>query len=1597
MLSRAVYPGDGTGYYLIQFRGPILPQWKSALQATGATVFDYVPQFAYIVKMNDAAAARVAALDFVRWVGLYQPAFRLSTDLDKALTTNQPDVKTHITVRAFAGESDKALLQQLASLGASVQATGQDSGGGAIFQLELPVVAITDVARLSGVAWVEPTVALQYDNAIARSNLAMNKDGVETRLGLYGAGQIVVDGDSGLSTGNIATMHDDFKGHFYKGTWGTGSCGTWADSDGHGTHTAGSVLGSGARSGAVTTTHSYSGTNAGIAPEALLWAWSFCSNSSGLPSASPYDNYFGVMYNDDPRVRTNTNSWSFNTTAGSYIAFSRETDRFIWNHPDMVVAFSAGNNGRDANSDGIIDLGSIGVPASSKNVIAVGASENYRLTGGYNIGGPCYYWGTCWPTYYPASPIYLDGLSNNVAGMAAFSSRGPTLDGRIKPDVVAPGTNIVSARYPGANTGWGVYDAYYMYDGGTSMSTPLVAGGSAIVREFYSVTYGITSPLSALVKATLINGARDLTPGQYGSGTQKDVTRRPDMNQGWGRVDLYTSLVYDLPRALWFHQGVPGLMTAQEYSTTLRLTRNLPLRVTLAWSDYPGLEAANGALVNDLDLTVVVPDGTTYYGNDRLGDGTLNGTIDHTNNVEGIDLTAPTTGDYVIRVRAYNAPQGPQPFALVASGGLADLPISCYAHLDAGTVFSSIDASAVQLAVDAATAGETVKVAGTCGGTLTRATTNQTVYLSKTLTLRGGYTTTNWLTSNPIAFPTTLDAEQNGRVVYSTGSSNISVTLENLTIRRGSIGGNGAGIANFGPTLNLSNTLIHDNATTSIVWWGGGVYVSAGKVTLTGSQIMSNSANLGGGLFVDVGGSAIVSGTQVSNNTATSCGGGLITNSGSVLTITQSAITGNRAVCGGGIANTGALTVINSTLSANQSTGSTTADGGGAIDQWDAGAQTSLRHTTIVSNTAVMTARSGLWLEQGSLTSQNSLVALNNGANNLVVDGGVFTSQGYNFTDSGAGTPFNQATDITNTTPLIGPFQDNGGSTWTHALLPGSPATDRILTGVNGCGTILTTDQRGWPRPEAVGHACDIGAYEAQSGGVNLSITKRVTPLSVRPGQTLTYTLVFSNVGDSLATGVLITDVVPTNYASNWSYSANRPITWTGGVPYTWQAGSLAPGETGLITITGVASPGLQGLAGFGNTATIAGAEAESDTSDNTSSASVTLRYTLTANPVGSGAVTKSPNQTDYAYGEVITLTANPVAGWAFSGWSGDLSGSLNPTPITMTGNKVVTATFVQTNYTVTVNSVGGGSVVKQPDQPTYHYSDVITLTATPNAGWTFSDWSGDLIGIANPVTITIAGNRFITATFTQIDYTLTVNTLGSGNVTKNPNQPTYHYGDVITLTATPNPGWAFSGWGGDLTGSFNPITISINTNQVVTTTFAQNDYTLTVSTVGNGSITKNPNQATYHYGDVITLTAIPAANWAFTHWSGDLIGVLNPVTLTIHGSQTVTATFSTTCLPITAADFFFAPTTPTIGQPVNFTPVLTGGTLPITYTWNFGDGGSTITTTASVQHSYPLTNTRQTYAVALTAANACSSQPAQKSITVQPYGIYLPLVRKGP
>jgi uncharacterized repeat protein (TIGR01451 family)/uncharacterized repeat protein (TIGR02543 family) len=337
-----------------------------------------------------------------------------------------------------------------------------------------------------------------------------------------------------------------------------------------------------------------------------------------------------------------------------------------------------------------------------------------------------------------------------------------------------------------------------------------------------------------------------------------------------------------------------------------------------------------------------------------------------------------------------------------------------------------------------------------------------------------------------------------------------------------------------------------------------------------------------------------------------------------------------------------------------------------------------------------------------------------------------------------------------------------------------------------------------------------------------------------------------------------------------------------------------------VLTLTATADPGWTfagwsgDLSGTTNPATL------TVTANHVVTATFTRdEYALTRDTVGNGNVATEPDQTTYHYGDVLTLTATADPGWTFAGWSGDLSGTTNPATLTVTANHVVTATFTRDEYALTRDTVGNGNVATEPDQPAYRYGDVVTLTATADPGWTFAGWSGDLSGPTNPSTLTITANHVVTATFTQDAYPLVTGVVGSGTVTRQPDQPAYHYGDVLTLTATADPGWTFAGWSGDLSGATNPATLTVTANHVVTATFTQDAYPLVTGVVGSGTVTRQPDQPAYHYGDVLTLTATAAPGWTFAGWSGDLSGPTNPSTLTVTANHVVTATFTQDSYPL--------------------------------------------------------------------------------------------------
>ena len=180
--------------------------------------------------------------------------------------------------------------------------------------------------------------------------------------------------------------------------------------------------------------------------------------------------------------------------------------------------------------------------------------------------------------------------------------------------------------------------------------------------------------------------------------------------------------------------------------------------------------------------------------------------------------------------------------------------------------------------------------------------------------------------------------------------------------------------------------------------------------------------------------------------------------------------------------------------------------------------------------------------------------------------------------------------------------------------------------------------------------------------------------------------------------------------------------------------------------------------------------------------------YTLTVNTSGTGTIAKTPDQAQYPSGTVVQLAATPAAGWNFSGWSGDLSGTTNPANITMNGNKTVTATFTQQQYTLGVITVGSGTVTRNPNQAQYPSGTVVQLTATAAAGWTFAGWTGALTGTTSPAPVTMDGNKTVTATFTQLPVAPTITTPPANQTVTAPQTATFTV--VATGTAPLSYQW---------------------------------------------------------------------------------------------------------------------------------------------------------------------------------------------------------------
>jgi hypothetical protein len=664
------YAGEEQRLWVVQFVGPILPEWLTGLSSKGLQTVAYLPNNAYLVWGRSSQVTGMYSLPFTLWSGLYLPEYRSTAAVNLPV---QPDKTVNVTVQLYRTSMNQNSLKQIRASAKKILAEPYQMLNYTYISVNLPQSNIAQLTRLHDVMTVIPWVAPVKNDEIQGQIVAGNikPDGTRTLPAAPGYLQWVksldfptdpskyplVDiVDDGIDNGSTKPLHPDF---YRDGSMSKDSrlvYNTTCTSDtsanglgGHGTINAGIVGSYNAKTDAPHVDSDGYNRSVGVAPYARLGGTKIFGGEYGFFDISGCGNsYAGLVANSYKQGADMTsNSWGaavrgiYNESSQAYDILTRQP---VPNAKrEMLHVFAAGNSGMSGAQ-------TVGSPGTAKNVLTVGASENVR------------------------SPGIADGCgqsnANNADDIANFSSRGPTADGRAKPDIIAPGTHIQgpASQDPGFHGGGvcggtdgngnrskyypiaqdGITQTLYTWSSGTSHSTPAVAGGAALVYNWYNRELNPGAiPSPAMLKALLINSTRYAT----GDGANDKL---PGMGQGWGQMNL--GMTFDDASRQVFDQSHLFYKTGQSFSKNFEVKdKSKPVRVTLVWSDAPsGVLACTVCLVNNLDLEVRV-NGELYKGNVFVGaHSVVGGNADTRNNVENVYLPAGTTGVISVKVKATN-------------------------------------------------------------------------------------------------------------------------------------------------------------------------------------------------------------------------------------------------------------------------------------------------------------------------------------------------------------------------------------------------------------------------------------------------------------------------------------------------------------------------------------------------------------------------------------------------------------------------------------------------------------------------------------------------------------------------------------------------------------------------------------------------------------------------------------------------------------------------------------------------------------------------------------------------------------------------------
>mgnify|MGYP000094317754 CR=1 FL=1 len=707
---------------------PVTPQLAAEM---GVLVLEVAPGKGAWVEVPAGAGANAVP---GATLGMLPGPEKLSPEI-RELLQRTPGPGTAAMLRAVTARGRSAkpvanLLESLSGFHADLAARDDSTGRG---HLWIRIASAEDLRRAAEalaarpeIVWVEPyrLPVPKNDNSSWLIQSGSEQSGRSVwRHGITGFGEVIGVADSGLDAdacqfrtssdrasvtlavsapqppGAIIDRPENKVLTYYV----VGSAEAYDDASGdfHGTHTVGNAAGD---NYANLATASAAGHDAqdGMAPGARVVFQDIGDSAgylSGLMNVSMAD-LLRQAY--DTGARLHNNSYGFEGLMTGYDTDSASIDAATWKLNDLVVVFAAGNAGAD-DQGRLVPRSLGGTGSTAKNTVVAGASGPVEL----DIYGSIYH------------------LQDDLM---FFSSQGPTADGRIKPDLVAPGLVFSATSDRKTAIDLGCCDAYNNRKRasnnednncnvdtgwptmGTSFSSPITAGAAALVRQYFRDGFWFAgqadaghgfNPTNALVKAMLLNGAAPLAGRIVGMGADYDLTPVPSFEQGWGRLHLEGSLWFAEDRRLTiiindtpnpapdnpmlsnspgpFLGALPALQTGDEISWNLPVADpSEPLRVTLAWSDPAAAAGASPALVNNLDLSLTDPHDNVYRGNMNFGGGrsypAYRPDTDQRNNVEAIILDPPEAASYQLTVKAAAVPgngetgSDGQGYALVISG-----------------------------------------------------------------------------------------------------------------------------------------------------------------------------------------------------------------------------------------------------------------------------------------------------------------------------------------------------------------------------------------------------------------------------------------------------------------------------------------------------------------------------------------------------------------------------------------------------------------------------------------------------------------------------------------------------------------------------------------------------------------------------------------------------------------------------------------------------------------------------------------------------------------------------------------------------------------